>query len=61
MICLERGAVVKLYHHIVIISILAILTYFLYGDGFGIIPFILTTIYLAYITYKEVKEWKNQK
>ena len=58
---LERGVAMKLYQHILIISTLVFLTYYLYGDGLGAIPFLLATIYLIFIGFKELKEWKRMK
>ncbi|MFD1929394.1 hypothetical protein ACFSFY_15230 [Sporosarcina siberiensis] len=51
----------KLYLHILIIAILITLTYYLYGNGLGAIAFSLITIYLAFIAYKQLKEWKKLK
>ena len=58
---LGSGVEMKVYHHIIIIIALALLTYFLYGVGLGVIPFLLTTIYLLFIAYKELKDLKRTK
>ncbi|WP_438314937.1 hypothetical protein [Sporosarcina sp. FA9] len=58
---LESGAAMKLYQHVLIIAVLIFLTYYLYGNGLGAIAFSLTTIYLAFILYKQLKEWKKLK
>ncbi len=51
----------KLYLHILIVTVLVILTFILYNKGFGAIPFLLTGIYLSYICIKELNYYKKSK
>lgn len=51
----------NLFKHIIIITVLVLLTYFLYGENLGAIPFLLTAIYLGWIVVKELKSLRKSK
>ncbi|WP_342513259.1 hypothetical protein MKY34_00275 [Sporosarcina sp. FSL K6-1522] len=51
----------KRSYHIVIIAILVILVFLLYGDGFGAIPFLLAAIYFGIIGIKELRHLNKSK
>ena len=46
----------KMMLHAVIIITLIVLTYFLYGEGLGAVPFLLAAAYLIVITWKELRK-----
>ncbi|MDW0116409.1 hypothetical protein QTL97_05645 [Sporosarcina thermotolerans] len=51
----------KLYHHIMIIIVIITLIFFLYGVGYGAIPFLLASLYLGFLSIKEFQRLKNSK
>ncbi|WOV84642.1 hypothetical protein PGH26_01590 [Sporosarcina jeotgali] len=51
----------KIALHLVIIITLIVLTYLLYGEGFGAIPFLLAAVYLLVISWKEFKRFRRTR
>ncbi|BAQ09877.1 hypothetical protein OXB_1406 [Bacillus sp. OxB-1] len=47
--------------HLVVIIILVILTFLLYGNDLGAIPFLLAAIYLIYISVLEFRQFRRSK
>lgn len=47
--------------HLVIIITLIVLTYLLYGEGFGAVPFLLTAVYLFFISWTELKRFRSNR
>ena len=56
-----KGCDVKLYQHVLIISVLITLIVMLYNKGYGAIPFLLAGLYLGYFCLKEIKYYKKSK
>lgn len=51
----------KLYQHIIIISALALFTFFFYKDGFGAVSFLLAAAYLSILFIKEIRRERKNK
>lgn len=51
----------KVAVHLVIIISLIVLTWLLYGQGLGAIPFLLAAAYLFAVTWKEFKQYRRKK
>lgn len=56
-----RGAHVKIYQHVMIITSLVLFTMFFYRDGFGSISFLFAAGYLVMLFIKEIKRYKKSK
>ncbi|GKV69129.1 hypothetical protein NCCP2716_16270 [Sporosarcina sp. NCCP-2716] len=50
----------KVAVHLVIIISLIVLTWLLYGQGLGAIPFLLAAAYLLAVTWKEFRRYRRK-
>jgi len=51
----------KIAVHLVIIISLIVLTWLLYGEGLGAIPFLLAAAYLLAVTWKEFRRYRRKR
>ncbi|MGG0671035.1 hypothetical protein [Sporosarcina koreensis] len=51
----------KAYQHVLIIIVIIILIFSLYGAGYGAIPFLLAAFYLGFLSVKEFQRFKKSR